>query len=252
MKCPVCGYPESRVVDSRPVDEGSSIRRRRECLSCAHRFTTFEVTEALRIVVIKKDGSKELFDRSKLLGGLLKATQKRPVDAEQIAKEIETELYNSLREEITTEEERETARQQRDKLGKHVIPAPALQLKHNFAGYFMDPLRLLRGKDQGAAAERTVVRPTYSYMGEYYVSEHVMDDIVRCVAAAMPAIGRVVYVSHGALPEAYDLLVVIRMRGGYPLWETAGVFQTAVKDAVELMTAFNVVRVDVEVRDLEH
>ena len=58
MKCPVCGYPESRVVDSRPVDEGSSIRRRRECLSCAHRFTTFEVTEALRIVVIKKDGSK--------------------------------------------------------------------------------------------------------------------------------------------------------------------------------------------------
>ena len=104
MKCPVCGYPESRVVDSRPVDEGSSIRRRRECLSCAHRFTTFEVTEALRIVVIKKDGSKELFDRSKLLGGLLKATQKRPVDAEQIAKEIETELYNSLREEITTEE----------------------------------------------------------------------------------------------------------------------------------------------------
>ncbi len=90
-------------------------------------------------------------------------------------------------EEITTEEERETARQQRDKLGKHVIPAPALQLKHNFAGYFMDPLRLLRGKDQGAAAERTVVRPTYSYMGEYYVSEHVMDDIVRCVAAAMPA-----------------------------------------------------------------
>ena len=155
-------------------------------------------------------------------------------------------------EEITTEEERETARQQRDKLGKHVIPAPALQLKHNFAGYFMDPLRLLRGKDQGAAAERTVVRPTYSYMGEYYVSEHVMDDIVRCVAAAMPAIGRVVYVSHGALPEAYDLLVVIRMRGGYPLWETAGVFQTAVKDAVELMTAFNVVRVDVEVRDLEH
>lgn len=154
-------------------------------------------------------------------------------------------------EEITTEEERETARQQRDKLGKHVIPAPALQLKHNFAGYFMDPLRLFRGKDQGAAAERTVVRPTYSYMGEYYVAERVMDDIVNCVAAAMPAVGRVVYVSHGAQPEAYDLLVVIRLRRGYPLWETAGIFQTAVKDAVETMTAFNVVHVDVEVRDLE-
>ena len=83
-------------------------------------------------------------------------------------------------EDITTEEERKVARQQRDKLGKHVIPAPALQLKHNFAGYFMDPLRLFRGKDQGAAAERTVVRPTYSYMGEYYVAERVMDDIVNC------------------------------------------------------------------------
>ena len=104
MKCPACGYSESRVIDSRPVDDGCSIRRRRECLSCAHRFTTFEVTEALRIVVIKKDGSKELFDRSKLLGGLLKATQKRPVDAEQIASEIEAELHNSLRGEIPTEE----------------------------------------------------------------------------------------------------------------------------------------------------
>ena len=154
-------------------------------------------------------------------------------------------------EDITTEEERKVAHQQRDKLGKHVIPAPALQLKHNFAGYFMDPLRLFRGKDQGAAAERTVVRPTYSYMGEYYVAERVMDDIVNCVAAAMPAVGRVVYVSHGAQPEAYDLLVVIRLRRGYPLWETAGIFQTAVKDAVETMTAFNVVHVDVEVRDLE-
>ena len=67
----------------------------------------------------------------------------------------------------------------------------------------------------------------------------------------MPAVGRVVYVSHGAQPEAYDLLVVIRLRRGYPLWETAGIFQTAVKDAVETMTAFNVVHVDVEVRDLE-
>ena len=134
-------------------------------------------------------------------------------------------------EDITTEEERKVARQQRDKLGKHVIPAPALQLKHNFAGYFMDPLRLFRGKDQGA--------------------ERVMDDIVSCVAAAMPAVGRVVYVSHGAQPEAYDLLVVIRLRRGYPLWETAGIFQTAVKDAVETLTAFNVVHVDVEVRDLE-
>lgn len=104
MKCPVCGFAESKVIDSRPIEEGNSIRRRRECLSCGQRFTTFEVIEALRLVVVKKDGSKELFDRAKLLSGLLKATQKRPVDAEQIASEIEAELYNSLDQEITTED----------------------------------------------------------------------------------------------------------------------------------------------------
>jgi transcriptional repressor NrdR len=104
MKCPACGYLESKVVDSRPVEDGASIRRRRECLSCGRRFTTFEVLETQQIVVIKKDGAKELFDRSKLLGGLLKATQKRPVDAEQIASEIEAELHNDLRQEVTSGE----------------------------------------------------------------------------------------------------------------------------------------------------
>lgn len=100
MRCPGCGFPESKVIDSRPIEDGNSIRRRRECLSCTKRFTTFEVVETVQIVVIKKDGSKELFDRAKLLGGLLKATQKRPVDAEQIVNEIEAELQNTLRHEI--------------------------------------------------------------------------------------------------------------------------------------------------------
>lgn len=104
MKCPVCGFAESKVIDSRPVEEGNSIRRRRECLACGQRFTTFEVSEALRVVVVKKDGSKELFDRAKLLSGILKATQKRPVDAEKIVAEIESELYSSLDREISSEE----------------------------------------------------------------------------------------------------------------------------------------------------
>lgn len=104
MKCPVCGYPESKVIDSRPVDEGNSIRRRRECLSCAKRFTTFEVVEALQIVVVKKNGSKELFDRTKLMAGILKATRKRPVEAEQIVNEIEAELQNTLRQEVSSVE----------------------------------------------------------------------------------------------------------------------------------------------------
>ena len=102
MKCPVCGYPESKVNDSRPVDEGNSIRRRRECLSCGKRFTTFEMLEALQIMVVKRNGSKELFDRTKLMAGILKATRKRPVEAEQIANEIESELQNALRQEVTS------------------------------------------------------------------------------------------------------------------------------------------------------
>ena len=104
MRCPSCGFFESKVIDSRPVEEGNSIRRRRECLSCQKRFTTFEVLESVQIIVIKKNGEKELFDRTKLLGGVLKATQKRPVSAEEIVNEIENELYNSLRNEITTTE----------------------------------------------------------------------------------------------------------------------------------------------------
>ena len=104
MKCPNCGFGDSRVLDSRPTEEGNSIRRRRECLACQKRYTTFEIVETVQIIVTKKNGTKELFDKNKLLSGLLKACQKRPVNAEDIAAEIEAELQNSLRTEITTGE----------------------------------------------------------------------------------------------------------------------------------------------------
>ena len=104
MKCPGCGYIKSEVIDSRPVTEGNSIRRRRECPACQKRFTTFEIIESVQIIVIKKNGDKELFDKQKLLAGVLKATQKRPVDAVALVNEIEAELQNSLRQEITSTE----------------------------------------------------------------------------------------------------------------------------------------------------
>ena len=104
MKCPVCGFADSKVIDSRHIEEGNSIRRRRECLACQKRYTTFEIVETVQIIVTKKNGTKELFDKNKLLSGLLKACQKRPVNAEDIAAEIEAELQNSLRTEITTGE----------------------------------------------------------------------------------------------------------------------------------------------------
>jgi transcriptional repressor NrdR len=106
MKCPYCGYSESRVIDSRPADEGSSIRRRRECLSCQKRFTTYETVESLPMVVVKKDGSRQSFDRHKVLGGMIRACEKRPVpmaELEKIAQEIEQDLQNSMDREVSTE-----------------------------------------------------------------------------------------------------------------------------------------------------
>ena len=105
MKCPYCGFSESKVVDSRPADEGS-IRRRRECLQCERRFTTYETVESLPMVVIKKDGSRQTFDRSKVLRGIQRSCEKRPVpvaDMERMALEIEEELQNKLEREISTE-----------------------------------------------------------------------------------------------------------------------------------------------------
>lgn len=116
MRCPSCGSEDIKVVDSRPVEDNNSIRRRRECLSCHNRFTTYEVIDAFQPVVIKKDGSKELFDKNKLLSGLLRACQKRPVNAESLANEIEAEINNSLRREITSSEVGEIAM---DKLREH-------------------------------------------------------------------------------------------------------------------------------------
>lgn len=103
MKCPYCGYSESKVIDSRPTDEGERIRRRRECLKCGKRFTTYEVIETVPIIVIKKDKSRESFDRNKLLNGLLRACEKRPVSIgmlERVVDEIEANLQNSLDREV--------------------------------------------------------------------------------------------------------------------------------------------------------
>lgn len=106
MKCPYCGYEESKVIDSRPTDEGQRIRRRRECLECSKRFTTYEIIESLPIIVIKKDKSRETFNRDKLMTGLLRACEKRPVSIDTLdtmIDEIEGIIQNSLDREVSTE-----------------------------------------------------------------------------------------------------------------------------------------------------
>lgn len=107
MRCPSCGYLESKVVDSRPVEDGASIRRRRECLSCGTRFTTYERTESSPLIIIKSDGSSEAYNRDKLFRGLLIACAKRPVSPEQIYKlidDIEAELRNASTRELSSKE----------------------------------------------------------------------------------------------------------------------------------------------------
>ena len=107
MKCPFCGYTESKVIDSRPAEEGATIRRRRECLACSKRFTTYEIIERMPLVVVKRDGSRQSFDKVKLINGMVRASEKRPVPLgklEEIADDIEQELQSGLEREIKTVE----------------------------------------------------------------------------------------------------------------------------------------------------
>ena len=123
MKCPFCGYEESKVIDSRPTDEGQRIRRRRECLECTKRFTTYEIIESLPIIVIKKDKSRETFNREKLMTGLLRACEKRPVSIDMLDNmidEIETTIQNSLDREVTS-----------DKIGELVMEKLNFNITHS-------------------------------------------------------------------------------------------------------------------------
>ena len=107
MRCPFCGHDEDRVIDSRPSEEGTAIRRRRECISCGNRFTTYEKVETLPLLVVKKDGTRQVFDRAKLFSGIMKACEKRPVSTSQIERlvdSIESSAQNSLKRELSSGE----------------------------------------------------------------------------------------------------------------------------------------------------
>ncbi|SHH61883.1 transcriptional regulator NrdR [Sporanaerobacter acetigenes] len=106
MKCPFCDYYETKVIDSRPTDEGQAIRRRRECIKCGKRFTTYEKVEEIPLIVVKKDGNRQTYDRNKILTGIIKACEKRPVSMqtiEDIVDNIEKTLYNSMEKEVTSQ-----------------------------------------------------------------------------------------------------------------------------------------------------
>ena len=152
MKCPYCGYQESKVIDSRPAEEGATIRRRRECLSCQKRFTTYEIMERLPLVVIKRDGSRQAFDKMKVINGMIRACEKRPVPLtalEEIASEIEQELQNALEREITSTEIGELVVKRLKNIDEVAyVRFASVYRSFKDIGTFMDELnRLLNDKD---------------------------------------------------------------------------------------------------------
>jgi uncharacterized alkaline shock family protein YloU len=164
------------------------------------------------------------------------------------------ELLRIIRiEEITTDEERETARKQRQELGKHIIPVPTLQLKREFSGYFLDPLRIIRGWRGGKASvsEKTVVRPTYSYLGEYSISDKVIGDVIYYLGKKTEGVDSVTKVTIENNGDGIKITISLICRFGYRLVDVAKELQKLVAKKVETMTAFHIKAVDIEIKGLK-
>jgi uncharacterized alkaline shock family protein YloU len=164
---------------------------------------------------------------------------------------IESTVYI---ETITTENERETAKKQRHELGKHVIPVPTFQIKREFSGYFVDPLRIFRGRGKSGkvgVTEKSVVRPTYSYMGDYIISDKVIGDIIACIIKNGNINIKVIRTMIENTQNGIKITVLIFIKYGTKIIETARYFQEQIAMQVGHMTAFNIERVDIEVRDLK-
>ena len=163
MKCMYCGATDSRVIDSRPTDEGLSIRRRRECVKCGRRFTTYEKIENVQVMVVKKDGSREAFDADKIRRGLIKACEKRPVamhDVDQLVRDVETQIYNSLDQEVSSARIGEMVMERLRGLDE-VAYVRFASVYRSFCDIntFMEELKKLLGKPSAEENEKTETDP---------------------------------------------------------------------------------------------
>ena len=156
-------------------------------------------------------------------------------------------------EEITTDEERELARKQRQELGKHIIPVPTFQLKREFSGYFLDPMRIIRGWRGGKASisEKTVVRPTYSYLGDYSISDKVIGDVVYYLGKKAAGVDSITKVSIENNVDGMRITVCLVCKFGCRIVDVAKDLQRTVMKMVEAMTAFHVNAVDIEIKGLK-
>ncbi len=155
-------------------------------------------------------------------------------------------------EEITTEKERAEAAKQRDEFGKHVIPAPTFALKRDFSGYFVDPLKIFRtwGKGKDSESEKSVVRPTYSYRGDYTISDKVFEDVIRNVVSSTAEVSELSRADIRKVEHGIAVSLIIYMKKGSSILRGAEAFQTAICEKIEYMTAFNVEQVDIEIKGL--
>lgn len=152
MKCPYCSYSESKVIDSRPADDGERIRRRRECLSCQRRFTTYEAVETIPLMVLKKNGAFEAFYREKLINSMLRACEKRQVSLASIEKavdEIEIQLQNSMEREVSTSRIGELAMEKLKEIDEAAyVRFASVYRQFKDIGSFMEELKTLLDKNQ--------------------------------------------------------------------------------------------------------
>lgn len=173
---------------------------------------------------------------------------------EKIAKRIEVGAIDEkiYIEDITTESERKIADKQRNGQGKHVIPVSSMQIKHQFSGYFISPLRIFKGigVGKGSFTEKSVVRPTYSYMGEFIISDRVISDIVKCTAEGIDGIKTVIKVNANQNIEALEIDVLLVMEKGAKILEIARELQRKSANMIEEMTAFNIDNLNIEVRGI--
>ena len=160
MKCQFCNSEDSRVVDSRPTEDGTSIRRRRECISCGRRFTTYEKVETIQLLVIKKDHTRELFDSSKIRSGIIHACHKRPVaakDIDSIVSSVEQFAYNSMQQEITTRQIGEMVMEALRKLDEVAyIRFASVYRQFTDIPTFMHELKRLMNEERGEEVQRDI------------------------------------------------------------------------------------------------
>lgn len=240
------------------IDDGLFIRRNRVIagISAKRQATKFA---AVKTALFSEDehaeSVKKAIERVKPASILIIGTSDAMVDkiaARLELPEISERIYI---EDISTEEDRKIAHRQRSELGQHVIPAPTFQIKKQFSGYIMSPLKIF--KEIGSwwdASEKSVVRPTYSYLGKYNISEKVMSDIVECIKEESGTVYEVLKViiteKKEVTHEGIEIYVVANLRYGEGLPDAAEKFQSDIAEKVEEMTAFNVNRVDLEIRDV--